>query len=647
MIFLSAIPDEYYFYWQYRVQVFNFIKNGISPSSIYILVGYRETPEPHFLTLTEEFPGVNVLFYEDKKERKYSPSIRPFLISQFYKEFPHHTNSPTFYHDSDIIFHRMIDFEGMDLSKVHLSDTDNYIGFDYVKNFGTQLLLEATKVVGVNPHLLLDNRYKAGGAQYVYQGTSSEWWSKVESDCEEVYKILSDSSKFTEFYRQENHEHIVNILNISKLQSELKEVIVKNIPVGTKAIQAWTADMWVLLWSWWRDGTPTVINPQLSFSWPWEKEEILEVKPIFHNAGVTDQNKKDYFYKHDYKDPKINPLELQHGNVKKGTCSSYYVKVMNECNHYLNQRYMKNLENFNVRKAYWGNNIVNVDVTIQVRELKENGFYFFQVNPEIFPPSGNGIEPNFLIIEFDQDGEDIGYRVYRERSWVLLPLLNTDRAAIFYTNNQTPDYILRKSVTQLSTLNGIQIIGSVWNKILDCKIPQVHSKTTNSNHTNLVLQILQLLTILKSIGKFKWVSFLEHDLLYPQEHFYYPDERDRLILFNRNYIGVSPEGFQKCGPHAYPLHQLTMNIDYAYEHFLSLVPQSLVNPYVIVEPYDRSITQDYHSTYPPLHFNHGKNFTTHYTTFLEADLSDHPYYGKVEDYYPQQKTHPVEQNELY
>ena len=42
MIFLSAQPDNFYFLWQLKLQLYNFNKLGILPEQIHVLIGYEK-----------------------------------------------------------------------------------------------------------------------------------------------------------------------------------------------------------------------------------------------------------------------------------------------------------------------------------------------------------------------------------------------------------------------------------------------------------------------------------------------------------------------------------------------------------------------------------------------------------------------------
>ena len=110
LLFVSAQPDVPYFHWQCEIYLHNFIKLGIPPENIHVLfamVSPTTKPSEGALALTAYTK--NIHFYEDTRDKKhYIPSIKPFLINKWLKEFPQYGES-FFLHDSDIIFRELPD----------------------------------------------------------------------------------------------------------------------------------------------------------------------------------------------------------------------------------------------------------------------------------------------------------------------------------------------------------------------------------------------------------------------------------------------------------------------------------------------------------------------------------------------------------
>ena len=95
LVFVTAQPDVPYFHWQCELYVYNFIKLGIDPKQIHILFSTQNmnNKRSEGSKRLDEL-GCNVHFYKDNRNKKhYIPSIKPYLISEWLKEFPEHGKS--------------------------------------------------------------------------------------------------------------------------------------------------------------------------------------------------------------------------------------------------------------------------------------------------------------------------------------------------------------------------------------------------------------------------------------------------------------------------------------------------------------------------------------------------------------------------
>jgi len=141
------------------------------------------------------------------------------------------------------------------------------------------------------------------------------------------------------------------------------------------------------------------------------------------------------------------------------------------------------------------------------------------------------------------------------------------------------------------------------------------------------LQVLKLLLTAQELGRYEYVFFLEHDVLYPEGYFdIEPFSED--VLSNTNYIGLCEGGFQARRPHhQQPLHQLVMRLPAAIEHFTSCIPHALTRGSIELEPYGRTWTMRESGT-PAVHINHGRHFTSHFTLYSHDEMENcHPYWG--------------------
>src|SRR5258705_1291336 len=264
MKFISGQPDSDYFIWQVQVQLNNFRKFDIEKDAI-VLFGYDKEKGINKNVFTA-FKNSKASFHfipdcRCELNKSYVSSIRPYLLKFFFT----HTKivDDLFYHDCDIIFNRLPDFNKMSVeNKVQLSDTVSYIGAEYIMCKGQGLLEEMCAVVGIDPNVVRANQSNSGGAQYFIPKSvpmTLEFWNKVQKDSVKLYRLMVETSN------KYNPKH---------------------------PIQSWTADMWALLWNFWLSGVETSINKELEFSWATTPLTFYDNYNIYHNAGVTPDRKE-------------------------------------------------------------------------------------------------------------------------------------------------------------------------------------------------------------------------------------------------------------------------------------------------------------------------------------------------------------------
>lgn len=283
MIFLSAQPDTPYFHWQIEIYMYQFSKYNIL-DRCYALMGYTDKPSSAALRLQSKY---NIVMYEDtRKDKSYVPSIASHLYKKFLrdnKQFKY-----IFFHDSDIFLVKMPDFESMldnmkDSNKSFVSNTINYIGFEYIKDCSLRyrskypdlpeldILIKMCDVVDIDPLEVLNRESESGGAQYLLQNTDFEFWDRVEDISNKLYAMFLEYDKL--------------------------------YPIDNP-IQKWTAGMWSCLWLYWMEGYETIVSPELDFSWATGTVDDYDKKNIFHLAGVT-CSMKNVFYKGDYSNKSV------------------------------------------------------------------------------------------------------------------------------------------------------------------------------------------------------------------------------------------------------------------------------------------------------------------------------------------------------
>jgi hypothetical protein len=277
LIFVSAQPDDIYFHWQVELYLYQFSKHGLK-DKCYAVFGYRGSkPSSAIVELAKRY---NIRWYKDTRDisvqNYYIPSIRPHILSQFFDENPS-LGKKVFYHDSDIFIVKVPKFDILLEDDVgYLSDTISYIGYNYIAGKAAEyrkkypqlpendIVTRMCDFVGISEDLVKENNKNSGGAQYILKGIDGNYWRSVEKTTTGLYSMLKT---YETAYPISNH------------------------------IQSWTADMWGVLWEYWKLGKKTAVHPELDFSWATDPIENYHKKNIFHLAGVTNETSSDKFYK--------------------------------------------------------------------------------------------------------------------------------------------------------------------------------------------------------------------------------------------------------------------------------------------------------------------------------------------------------------
>jgi hypothetical protein len=304
MVFISVQPDVPYFHWQVEVMIHNFISVGINPSWIEVIFSYSENISDEVKRLTVLYPHINFFFYKRTiaNNQGYIPILRPDSLEQHFTKFPNLKNEPVFYHDSDIIFRELPDFDKLNSDDTwYLSDTISYIGSKYIKSKSEDLFLNLCQIANIDPNVVESNESSSGGAQYLMKGVDAKFWSDVKNNCLELYTYMRDREK-------------------SERSSMSEEDSKRYNP-----IQKWCADMWSVLWNAWKNNHETQISKELDFSWGTSNISSYNRCKIMHNAGVT-TSKDGLFYKGEFinRSPFLEDLSF----VKKETTSYKYVEAI-------------------------------------------------------------------------------------------------------------------------------------------------------------------------------------------------------------------------------------------------------------------------------------------------------------------------------
>jgi hypothetical protein len=305
--FMCAQPRLIYYAWQVEVMLNNFIKHGIDPNNIDILVGYNQDDNTSsseaiemWNKLVSHHNKVRFFFYEDTrlKPTNYIPSIRPNIIKQHFKKYPELKDEAIFYHDCDILFTKKPNFDKYLSDNIwYLSDTTSYTSYDYIISKGEDIYDKMCEIVHIPkliPKLMAEH---SGGAQYLLKNVNWTYWDKVERDCESLYR------------------------NINYLSFKKK---IEDINYGE--LQTWHTDIWSVLWNSWLIGHKTKVVKELDFCCATDPLKRWNEVGIYHNVGVT-CSCGESFYKADYKERLPYKLNLR---IKEANCSYLYYQEIKE-----------------------------------------------------------------------------------------------------------------------------------------------------------------------------------------------------------------------------------------------------------------------------------------------------------------------------
>lgn len=272
------------------------------------------------------------------------------------------------------------------------------------------------------------------------------------------------------------------------------------------------------------------------------------------------------------------------------------------------------------------------DCTKQIQDKVVDEKLIIRVDNSICGDPAIGVVKNLDITAIIDGIENLFS--FREGTLVHIPKPKTNKLGIFYSNNINENIYpcIKASLKsiQKAAEGKADILTCMWKHEQENPFYECIAWTQNSSHLNQILQILQLLYIAKKAENYKYVSFLEHDLLYAEGYFDYP-EFDTGILVNMNYIGMNREGYQHLGQRDKPTSQLTMLFNDAIKHFESLLPNAILTNLGSLEPQIPMV--EWASKNPNIHINHGIHFTSHYTIYRKNDTyKTHPYWGNHENY---------------
>ena len=272
-----------------------------------------------------------------------------------------------------------------------------------------------------------------------------------------------------------------------------------------------------------------------------------------------------------------------------------------------------------------------VDCTTLIQSKVVGGKLVITSNNDIVGDPAVGTV-KYLDIEF----EDGFQAQIREGDTLVYPKSNNRKLGIFYSNNNNHEIwpaIYKSLDTIKEASEGVaDIVVCTWEHMPNVPFYQINSWYKSQSHLNQLLQIMQCLYKAKTMGNYEYVSFLEHDVMYPIGYFDYPDFSSGEVLTNMNYGVVCRSGWQKRKQNDEPFHQMTMRLDDAIEHCLSILPNALITNSGMIETQTLKRSQ-WNCENEAIHINHGVHFTSHNSIYDKDNLTEiHPYWGNVNNY---------------
>ena len=304
--YICVQPRILYYAWQVEIMINNFIKQGINPNNIDILVAWNpndDTSKPENIEawnkLASHYSSVRFFFYQDTREQPiyYISSVRPNVLKQHFKAHPELESEAIFYHDCDIIFTRKPNFNAFLNDNIwYLSNTNSYINYDYIISKGQDVYNKMCEIIQIDPIIPRLMNSNSGGAQYIMKNVNWKYWEYVEQDSENLFKEITE-------------------LNIQK----------KAVDPNYHELQIWCADMWAVLWNGWLAGNETKIVSEMDFSWATDSSNRWNETTIYHNAGAT-CGCGGLFYKALYMNILPYDIEIEKFDKEKN-CYNYVLEI--------------------------------------------------------------------------------------------------------------------------------------------------------------------------------------------------------------------------------------------------------------------------------------------------------------------------------
>jgi len=275
------------------------------------------------------------------------------------------------------------------------------------------------------------------------------------------------------------------------------------------------------------------------------------------------------------------------------------------------------------------------DCTAKVESKIKNNKLILRSSNEIIGDTQSGVV-KYLEIELEYEGVIYKHSI-KEGNMLIFPTTTYDKLGIFYSNNDNSKIYpaIKASLDSIekAAKNKVDILTCMWRRELDNPFLELIAWTNTHSHLNQLLQIMQLLYSAREMKEYKYVSFLEHDVLYPEGYFDYPDFEQGTIMTNMNYMGINSNGYQPLKQRDEPFHQMTMRFDDAIKHCEFILANALIKNSGLIEPQNMTRLQ-WECINPAIHINHGSHFTSHYSIYGGQTFENQPYWGDYKNNWP-------------
>lgn len=283
-----------------------------------------------------------------------------------------------------------------------------------------------------------------------------------------------------------------------------------------------------------------------------------------------------------------------------------------------------------INKATYG----DVDCTDLIKSKVVDGRLIVRSSNDLIGDVKHGVV-KYLVIDGVIDGVPFQENT-KEGDLVTIPKFKNNKLGIFYSNNNNrkiwPSIYKSLDTIKKSAEGKADIILCTWEQMPDIPFHQIKSWYTSQSHLNQLLQIMQCLYSAREIGGYEYVSFLEHDVMYPEGYFNFPEFDNGIVYTNMNYGGINSLGWQSRNQNDEPFHQMTMKFDDAIKHCEYILPNALVTNSGMIETQTMKRMQWYCPN-EAIHINHGHHFTSHNSIYSKTKIyNHHDYWGSHEDY---------------